>query len=57
MKKNEAKKLKKLQLSRETLRTLTGVEAQMVVGGHGTSCQSACPCCDTVASEDVCGTS
>lgn len=36
MKKNENKKLKKLQLSRETIRNLTDSEAQKVVGGMST---------------------
>ena len=43
MKKNEAGKLKKLQLSKETLRALTTPEIQMVVGGSiAISCQSNC---------------
>jgi CRISPR/Cas system-associated exonuclease Cas4 (RecB family) len=44
MKKNEAKKLRKLQLSKETLRSLTAPEIQMVAGGSdpGVSCQSNC---------------
>lgn len=49
MKKNEVKKLKKLQLSRETLRDLTDSDTRNVVGGQkesaAASCQSACPGC------------
>lgn len=37
MKKNE---IKKLRLSRETLKILQGSETQMVVGGSTGSCQS-----------------
>jgi|1186.fasta_scaffold114337_2 hypothetical protein len=39
MKKNP---LKKLRLSRETLRSLTGLEIQKVVGGSELSCPSDC---------------
>ena len=41
MKKNEVKKLKKLQLSRETLRELTDFDAKQVVGG-GASTPTRC---------------
>jgi hypothetical protein len=45
MKKNENKeKLKKLRLSKETLRSLTIPEMQMAAGASlGISCQSNCP--------------
>lgn len=51
MKKNEveAKKLKKLRLSRETLQTLTSSNMQMVVGGTS-------PRCPSVPEESDCGT-
>ena len=39
MKKNP---FKKLRLSRETLRSLTGLEIQKVVGGSELSCPSDC---------------
>jgi hypothetical protein len=43
MKRNEARKLKKLQLSKETLRDLTAPEIQMAMGGSiAISCQSNC---------------
>jgi len=49
MKKNEVKKLKKLRLSRETLRELKSGDTQKVVAGvvmSGGSYQSgSCPCC------------
>lgn len=50
MKKNEAKKLKKLQLSRETLRELTDFDAKQAVGGTSspTRCVTTWPeRCDT----------
>jgi hypothetical protein len=40
MKKND---LKKLQLSRETLRVLTRSDVQKVIGGDPSSAQSQCP--------------
>jgi hypothetical protein len=50
MKKNEAKKLKTLRLSKETLRSLTAPEIQMAVGasGLGISCQTNCNCAATL---------
>ena len=64
MKKNEAKKLKKLRLSRETLKTLASSDIRKAVGAsvEGISCPShvgctdggggACP--DTVGPTAVC---
>lgn len=57
MKKNElaAKKLKKLRLSRETLHTLTSLDARNVVGGieYGTSPR---PTGCLASEEEACGT-
>jgi hypothetical protein len=45
MKKNEVKKLKKLRLSRDTLRNLTNSDIQKVVGGSQIfSCETDCYC-------------
>jgi hypothetical protein len=58
MKKNEVRKLKKLQLSKETLRALTSTEIQLAVGasGLGISCQTNCNCASimTEAPSGVC---
>jgi len=44
MKKNEVKKLKKLRLSRETLRDLTSSDIQKVVGDEPISPETDCVC-------------
>lgn len=49
MTKNEVKKLKRLQLSRETLHALASSDIQKVVGGGSNSCQSACFHCDEIS--------
>jgi hypothetical protein len=55
MKKNEARKLKKLKLSRETLRELTNSDTQKAVGGVNstpTRCIGTEPePCDTIGTQ------